>query len=801
MIIDENFSRNFNTTKCGLKCSYMLPNSIYFLKKIFFLIMRINRSMLPFFSINSSINCLTVQFLEIDEIGDDCFQSCRDNYYFLSTNTCSLEKNGKLESCQTLSPKNYIKNFKIKYPSDTFFSSVFFDERILENQAEVKIYMNKHDFSTSMYLIEILKTEGNIFRQIKPQMVFEILKHLNIFRVKRDEKYELFIKTMVYYSMITDATFARVASSLILNFKDYNNFHVCDLIAFFFKSYFVSKTLIYELFTEYDPMEYTNTLYLHKKYKTYDEICFVMFRTCNLHKYLKKAASRCIWRNLIRVFFVDKVHVGFSDKRNMSEVDEMVALLPPHFKKITVAITKETLTILYKLHKCGFLNSKETVKVIFVDSISYEDFMKVISYFRNIEKLTLEFLKVYPDVIHYPNEEFKIAKSIKFIKIRIYRLFLEEIRMESVIQLFTRPNTIFIDLYQDIESLDSKTNLENFLTRNLKNFCIGFNIALQKESYNASYFTKIFDFNLIKRLKMDFISVKSNYLDSYEFLKSFIFLKNLVFKNIKLTNKLFHAILCSPRLISVWFDMFKVSEETNIDEIHTYNESIIYIGFKDLIGSPNENLFYFLNRNISLKFIYFRLHDHQTLKNSEALLNKRINDLHPRNSRKLPQLKSISYENISEISNYTLFSVLYVFSYFLNLENITELKYHIGSLCPDDIQIFSKLKTLRYLELSVQRKYRDLDTLLKILQVNIKNTIFKLDILVDKFEISEIQSILNFKKLKVLEVGIRSKDSNDKKLLKLLFNLNICRIDLYILEKSEYSYMNFSKKTKIYNDL
>ncbi|TBT99137.1 hypothetical protein CWI39_2131p0010, partial [Hamiltosporidium magnivora] len=200
MIIDENYSRNFNTTKYGLKCSYMLPNSIYFLKKIFFLIMRINRSMLPFFSINSSINCLKVQFLEIDEIRDNCHQSCRDNYYFLSTNTCSLEKNGKLESCQTLSPKNYIKNFKIRYPSDTFFSSVFFDERILENQAEVKIYMNKHDFSTFMYLIEILKTEGNIFRQIKPQMVFEILKHLNKFRVKRDEKYELFIKTMVYYS-------------------------------------------------------------------------------------------------------------------------------------------------------------------------------------------------------------------------------------------------------------------------------------------------------------------------------------------------------------------------------------------------------------------------------------------------------------------------------------------------------------------------------------------------------------------------------------------------------------------------
>ncbi|TBU03291.1 hypothetical protein CWI37_0319p0040 [Hamiltosporidium tvaerminnensis] len=421
----------------------------------------------------------------------------------------------------------------------------------------------------------------------------------------------------------------------------------------------------------------------------------------------------------MKIFLIDKLYINFCSYENDLDSDIIIALLPKIFINLKIVIDPSKLPLFGKLHQIGCFKSVKKVKISSCD-IKLQSFLEKLQYFETVEKLALEFLEDNLQKSIIILEKLTILKSVKVMKL-FFSISSPHLYNASSSLLGTKDN-IIIDLSNELKISDDEDDFGIFSSYNCRNYLRGIDLILYKDSYDSTYFSKIFNFELIRRLKIDLRNVKNNSLNSYRFLESFKSLKRLYFKNIKFTDELYTAILASTSLIFYQFKVFDIKKD-NIGW-NFYNKSVIHIEFRAILDSLSNNFFIFLSKFKSLKYLSFNLHH---LKNTN---------------------QEIFFLMIKFLS------ILNVVSYFFNLENLEKLNYDVGTLYTEDIVVFSRFKLLKYLSLSVQRTDLNLKILNKILQQNIKNTIIKLHIRADKLEKFEIFSILNFKQLKILKMGI-----------------------------------------------
>ncbi|TBU01506.1 hypothetical protein CWI39_1371p0010 [Hamiltosporidium magnivora] len=416
-----------------------------------------------------------------------------------------------------------------------------------------------------------------------------------------------------------------------------------------------------------------------------------------------------------------------------------------------------------------YYNNLQNIEITYHDE--YKSFLEILQYFKNLEKLTLELLWVnYEGLVDLMR--FEGLESIKVMKILINKeiYFPRNITANSTLK--TNAN-IIVDISDRLEISDIENGFKIFSSYRFHDFICGIDLILCKESYNSAYFFQISNFELIKRLKVDLKNVRNNRLESYEFLESFKSLTKLYLKNIELSHSLFKAILRSNRLLSIVYDDFKTTGYNEIDtEMDMYNESVIRMSFYSIQGNLNNNLFVFLSKFKALTHLFFDLHC--------LLYDYRFFDEYQDEVRDLDI--SLMAKNI------TSYSVLRLFSYFFNLEDLLELYYNVSSLYKGDILVFSKFKALKYLNLSIKETDKYFEILLQILNQNIKNTIFKLEILTDKYKYYEILLISKFKKLKILKIGFQQKDEIDIESLECLICLNLIEITIYVIRGTSNYY-------------
>ncbi|TBU04091.1 hypothetical protein CWI37_0184p0010 [Hamiltosporidium tvaerminnensis] len=742
---------------------------------------QINRIILTIFLFQNHLYCLKVKFIELT--GKEVFNMQKNSdTYFLCVNTGSFMKiQDSLCLESPLAASNSKNDLIILYPNDITISFDFLDKLILQNKVEVIVYMKSNDFPIFAYFIKILQDYDNIIMQIDPQIFFEILKYLNIFRVKRNKNYKILIKTLVYYSVISNMDFVKDATFLILNHKEYNNLQVRDLIECFLKLILMNKTYIYKMFHEYHPIEFSHILRQHKEHKIKENFVCIDLVACHLYKRLLKANSLDKWNMMMNIFLIDKLYTNFCVYENELDSETILLLLPKILISFTATIKQAELPLFDKLHQLGFFKTVKNVKIINI-GLRFKLFLEKLQYFENVEKLALEFLTVNfeEDMVFIENSV--VLKSIKVLKLFFCRSLPLLYKASSIYLSGTKDN-IIVDLSSDLEISDIENKYEIFSTYNLYNYLCGIDLNLHKKYYTSTYFSKIFNYKLIKRLKINLKNVKDNCLNCYEFLESFNNLKKLYFENIKLTDKLLKVILNSNHLTSVIFFKFKVFDITKDGIISNfYNESVIYIKLIQLVDTLNSNFFIFLSKFKNLKCLFFNLHILGDSNDKNYFIEDRISKLNIsklKNLENLPLLKCVRYQNNFEIGNKTSFSILRVLSYFFNLENLEELTYSIGCLYTDDIIVFSKFKVLKYLRLSIQKKLSSFDILNEILQLNIKNTIIKLDLVAEKLEKFEIFFILNFKRLKILEIGIFLESGKYKEWLESLIGMNLIYFNIY----------------------
>ncbi|TBU05684.1 hypothetical protein CWI36_0598p0030 [Hamiltosporidium magnivora] len=473
----------------------------------------------------------------------------------------------------------------------------------------------------------------------------------------------------------------------------------------------------------------------------------------------------------MNIFSVDKLCINLFPNNNVLDLDLMISLLPKKVIKFTVHIPKKLLPIFNKLYQIGFFDYVKNIEITYHDE--YKSFLEILQYFKNLEKLTLELLWVnYEGLVDLMR--FEGLESIKVMKILINK----EIYF---------PRNITAN-----STLKTNANIIVDISDRFHDFVCGIDLVLRKESYSSAYFFQIFNFELIKRLKVDLKNVRNNRLESYEFLESFKSLTKLYLKNIELSHSLFKAILRSNRLLSIVYDDFKTTGYNEIDtEMDMYNESVIRMSFYSIQGNLNNNLFVFLSKFKALTHLFFDLHC--------LLYDYRFFDEYQDEVRDLdislmghwatyPKLKSLKYINKFGAKNITSYSVLRLFSYFFNLEDLLELYYNVSSLYELDLLVFSKFKALKYLNLSIKETDKYFEILRQILNQNIKNTIFKLKILTDKYKYYEILLISKFKKLKILKIGFQQKDEIDIESLECLICLNLIEITIYVIKRTSNYY-------------
>ncbi|TBU05799.1 hypothetical protein CWI36_0576p0020 [Hamiltosporidium magnivora] len=724
---------------------------------------------------------LNVKILDIKEIKDNNPFFYTGNKYFLDMKTCSMVKNyNPAYFLIPLTPKNSNKGFSISYPKDILLSFEFFDELILNNQEEVTIYMNNVDIPVFSYFLKLSKIEDFSILKMKSKYFFEILKYLNIFNIVRNKSYKQFSKTLVYYSIICNLGFDKEASELILNPNCYNNLHVLDIIECIFVFYLFKTSLIFKIFHDYESFEFSSSIFRHKEYKMSRNTLFMDYKHLYSSKYIFNKGFSSVWKIMIKIFFIDKLYLDLYSSESDIYSRHFISSIPYNFKNIVIEFLEKEISLLDKIYERGFLHLAKKVKIIVM--VCSKDFIKRIHYFEKAQKLVLEFLDINLDEILNIERSIEL-KSIKIIKINISTLICVQ-RIVPAFSLSGQNNNLSIDLSEEMLICDSRNFLNIFSTYNFKNYLTGIDLRLHHRSFDRIYFEKILNFKLIKRLKMDLENVKGNRLKSYKFLELFQFLNKLTLKNIKLTNKLFKIIIRSKCLVSVVFEGFRVTNRNK--NFKNFNESIIQMKFYDPNTCLSVHLFTFLSKFRRLKHFFFTLYSIQENNDRIYSIYDKISNLkvvRPKDFLNLPKLELLKYENDFDSMHTAPFSSLNIFSNCFDLENIVGLMYSTACLFKEDIDIFSNFKALKNLELNIHKNQLNLKFFQKILQTNIKNTIVKFVILTDTYQQTELISILCFKKLKMLELGISSEDIRNIRKLDLLFGMKLVKIHIYALKK------------------
>ncbi|KAK1350842.1 hypothetical protein LUQ84_000121 [Hamiltosporidium tvaerminnensis] len=725
---------------------------------------------------------LNVKILEIDENKE--FGSLQDyqDVHFLCMKTCTL-----LHSTQENRFKRYLTSynstsmFQFSYPNDIFLEFEFFNEKLIEKKEEVSIYIEKTDYRILICFLKLLET-NECTMKIEPVVFFEFLKYLNIFRVNRNNEYKIFIKLLVFHSiMFNEEYFARISAGFCLCHREYNNLHVRDVIECFFKFYLLSKKFIYELFHKYNPMIFSMRNRLYKKYKLDKNYISLQIEEFEFYFYnhLLNLKFYEIWKVMIGIFYINKFYVDFYTFPRGINLNIVVSSFPPNVRKISILIQHKYLPIFHKLNETEYFKSIKIFKLIIPRLTNPIE--EIIRYLKNSEKLTLVFREIEINEII----SLESITALEYIKnVKIISLKYIDLHLKHHSSLFLKKKEKFnVDLCCKIELSDFLAASDTFIKYNLNKYIVGINLVVLERTYIPSDFKEIFDFESIKRLKLDFKNVKSNCLENYIFLESFKSLTKLYFSNIKLTSELFGTLLKSNSLVLIWFKMFSFDKEINAESLNILNQSVICMEFYDLDDFLNVHFFYFISKFMSLKYLSITLLFTYNLNRKNYGFEEKIIDLnisHIKKCSHLPSLCSFKYDNRIKCKRSPAFSILHVFTFFFDLDSLEKLVYDSEFLYQEDLETVGNLKVLRSLKLYIYRKNMYGKLLEAILRSNIKETIFELHISVHEFTNEELISILQFKKLKFLFIYTDFFEERNNKYVELLRGLNLIEFKSYL---------------------
>ncbi|TBU03592.1 hypothetical protein CWI37_0270p0010 [Hamiltosporidium tvaerminnensis] len=701
--------------------------------------------------------------------------------YFLCMKTCSLVSNfeGREfhydDSCDS---HNSMTTFNFIYPNQISLGFDLLDEKILLNKEEIFIGIEKNCFMLFSYFIKFLEAEDNIF-SIEPNLTFEILKYLNIFRIKRNHLYMNFIKSLTFHSvMFKEEAFSEKTAEIFLDYSEYNNLFILDMIEYFCKFYFLPKYFIDKTFHKYSPNRLFFRRKLHKKRSIFRNMQIEGIEL-EIYKYFLNSRFRSIWQILIKIFYLDKLYLDLYTIFNDTNMDIIVSSLPPKPKKITLLVEESHLPIFDKLHKINYFKSKKTVKLIVACDTKY--ILERIEAFKNQEKLILIFNKIEMKEL-VCLESSPTFESIKYVKIRF--IILTEILSKVASASFqgNRKN-IYIDFSENFKISDSENNLYELPTYNFKDYIIGISLKLCKQNYELIDFKKLFHPEYITRLNLDLKNVENNSLSNYFFLESFKALSTLYLSNIKLTGELLKFILRSKELIFVWFKYFVFDENLTCENLDFINKSVIHMEFYDITHHLNIQYYYFITRFIALRYLLVCLSYSPDVAFKSFLIEDNMIDASISRLKKpvlLPNLCCFKYTNEVMYQNSSKFSSLHIFSFFVCFNFLEKLVYDADALHLDDIDIIENIKTLKCLKLCVFKIDIEFNILEKILRSNIRKTVSKLQLYVNEFTSSELFSILSFKNLKFLRISAMNFEERNKKYIDLLTGMNLINFVAFI---------------------
>ncbi|KAK1350841.1 hypothetical protein LUQ84_3414 [Hamiltosporidium tvaerminnensis] len=596
--IDTENKRIRFSVGCALECS------MYYLN--IFMVSYIRFSVFAILFSKIHICRLNVKILEIDENKE--FSSLQDyqDVHFLCMKTCTLLHSTQ-ENCfkRYLTSYNSTNMFQFSYPNDIFLEFEFFNEKLIEKKEEVSIYIEKTDYRMFICFLKLLET-NECTMKIEPVVFFEFLKYCNIFRVNRNNQYKIFIKSLVFHSiMFNEDYFARISAIFCLCHREYNNLHVRDVIECFFKFYLLSKKFIYELFHKYNPMVVSSRIRLYKKYKLVKNFISLQIEEFefHFHNHLLNLKFYEIWKIMIRIFYIDKFYVDLVILSDDLNLDLVASSFPKNVKKASFLIYDDYLPLFDILNEINYFDLIQRLKLIFFCFTKHV--VKILGFLKSLDKLTLILRKIKVDEI-ISLEKITSFQSIKIVKIKLF----DHVDLESKTSINSfvgNLKNLKIDLSNKLMISDSKNELENFLSYNFYNYINGINLRLCRRSYILFDFEKIFNFDYITRLKLDFKRLKYKCLKNYKFLESFIFLNKLYILNVNLTIELLVILLRSEKLKFILFKSFEFDEKINSNDLEITNKSVIRIEFLDLKNFLNAHFFYFINRFMSLEHLLLNL--------------------------------------------------------------------------------------------------------------------------------------------------------------------------------------------------
>ncbi|TBU19951.1 hypothetical protein CWI38_0165p0030 [Hamiltosporidium tvaerminnensis] len=734
---------------------------------------------------NLHICTLSVNFIAINDDEKPNITINNIGVYFLDMKKCLLlEISDMPKSLLSLNCINTNKRHLIVYPNDTFLEFKFLKQNIIKKYKKITIYMSKNDFTIISYFWKLLKAEDSIV-SLDANVFFEILKYLNIFNVKRNKKYKSFINSLVIFTVMKNQKrFLEKSAEFMLNSREYNSFNILDIIESIFKFYLIKKLFVHVTFHEYIPISFLKTRYTNKKLKKPKNCVSMQFENFYFLSYFYRCLLLdpilCnIWILITKILYIDKLYIDFSILNEDIDIEVVFGSLAQNINKFSMVVLEKNLPILDKLKKYGHLDFIKNLKLYLFHSSIF--ILKTLPYFNSLEKLTLEFseIKIY-EICNLEN--LSVLENIKYIKIILCKPIDIQSKISSHLLLGCKKN-LFVDLSGTLNLSDSGNSLRNFLTFNFKNYIIG--IALKPNFSNLDNFnlTKILHYNLITRLRLNLENIEAKLLENYSFLKYFKLLSKLHFIYIMLTNDLLRILLKLDNLKYILFECFQISEPIESENLNYTNKCVIYIEFNTLFGSLDNNFLCFIARFIGLKHLSF---DMVTISYSpvEIFVYNEIENLSVVSKYKRlenrPKLEFLQYSNEIKYVSEIHFSVLYLFSLFFDLQNLKELIYKSYYLNIKDVTVFENFKKLTCLELSIKENDIYLYILQKILESRIKKTIFKLDILVNKFNKLDLIAILYFKKLKILKLGAKISDENDKQNFKFLCRMNTILSEIFV---------------------
>ncbi|KAK1347431.1 hypothetical protein LUQ84_003195 [Hamiltosporidium tvaerminnensis] len=775
-----------------IKILNFLKTCTYFVLKYSIMYLNIYLEDLQSISINCCAYSINVEFLSVNETNKaDLYSNQVENYFLNKEN---------LEYSENITPRKRIemktpKLFTFLYPDDTFLKLGFFEKLINENKTKIQLLVYEKEYFNILYFFTIARNRDEIM-MIDLEMFFHILKYLNIMDVDINKNYHEFIKSLVFYVKNFNEEYTRkFGLEKLLDYKRYNSYHILDITKCFLKFNLFSKYNSYLTFHEYNKILFSQSRIISENLKQYKKFITMQITDFNYIAYIRSVSSifNSTWKILCRVLYFDKLYIGLSFIHGQDiDTNMLVCNLPKNIRKIDI-LASNNISLVDKLYEFGVFTTIKNVKII--QNASLYSFLKRMNYFDQTQMLKFELNRMSFMEIN-ALEKINLPQSIKILKIIICK-FSEFRNRTPNHYLLGNIQNLVIDSSSSIEISDDETNFAKLSNDGYYKYLIGADFFFYESKFNLHDYKDIFKIEKIIRLNLTLLSAKDNFLEDYSFLRAFKSLKNLYLENFKLTNELLREIVNCKKLVSLYFMTFEYDESIDAMNLNVCNNSIIYIKIKCPKNVLDCRFIYLLSRFTFLQHLIFRdvSFSNKEPENFNQTKNPiELNLLLSGSARE--QLKTLKIKNNPTFANRNTFSILNIYSKYFNLQYLHHLTYEVCSFYQEDIYVFSSFKQLHRLELNVKRRDSISNILKQILRTNIKHTINRMLVQLDKFIDREFLEILYFKKIKILILRIESISETDKKYLNILYNMNFNRLEVYIF-KNENVENSISKTRKL----